>query len=82
MATLEKRYTASEEESSEMKSSLQGKLDSLNSKLKKREEQLESSKEGLANAQNMILKLVKTVEELRRKLKDKDTPRAAKPQKK
>lgn len=82
LATLEKRYTASEEESNEMKTSLQGKLDSLSSKLKKREQQLESSKEGLANAQNMILKLVKTVEELRRKLKDKDTPRAAKPQKK
>ena len=82
LATLEKRCEASEKESCEMKKDLQSNLDAVNSKLKKREEQLESSKAGLANAQNMILKLVKTVEELRRKVKEKETPRAAKPQKK
>ncbi|KAK1747492.1 hypothetical protein QTG54_001455 [Skeletonema marinoi] len=82
LAGLEKRCAASEDNGNEMVAVLQKKLDSVNIKLKKREEQLESSKAGLANAQNMILKLVKTVEELRKKLKEKETPRADKPQKK
>jgi chromosome segregation ATPase len=75
LVNLRTRCAASEEDSSEMKHDLQMKLEAAMKKLKKREEQLESSKAGLANAQSMILKLVKTVEELRKKVKqEKETP--------
>jgi chromosome segregation ATPase len=69
---LEERLSLGTSNANSDAQQLKSELASTKKKLAKRDEQLEDSKKGIAEAQKMIYKLMETVQELRRRVKVKE----------